>query len=137
LELNEIPFKQLGTSNSLIKVMLMRNTLGICIWNGNGDERDPVEAVRYLKLAADQGHADAQFYIGVCHANSQGTELDPTEATRYFKLTDQGHADAQFNLAQSHEDGIGVERDIATAIRFYALAAQGHQGALEKLNELQ
>ena len=32
--------------------------------NGNGVVKDEVEAVRYYKMAADQGHVDAQFMLG-------------------------------------------------------------------------
>jgi len=34
--------------------------LGLCYLNGTGVAANRDEAARYLKLAADQGHADAQ-----------------------------------------------------------------------------
>ena len=39
-------------------------SLGLCYMHGEGVERDLKEAVRYYRLAADQGHVVAQFYLG-------------------------------------------------------------------------
>lgn len=36
------------------------NILGVCFQNGKGVEQSYTEAVKYYKLAADQGYADAQ-----------------------------------------------------------------------------
>ncbi len=60
-------------------------------------EKDYAEAVRYCKLAADQGHASAQYNLGVCYANGEGVEKDYAEAVRYYKLAvaaDQGVPEA-------------------------------------------
>ena len=38
-----------------------------------------VEAVRLFRLAAEQGHADAQFNLGVACANGNGTKQNVTE----------------------------------------------------------
>ena len=42
----------------------MREPLGWCYQYGTGVVKDEVEAVRYYKMAADQGHVDAQFMLG-------------------------------------------------------------------------
>ena len=31
--------------------------------------KDAAESVKWFRLAAEQGHADAQFYLGVMYAN--------------------------------------------------------------------
>ena len=50
-------------------------------------------------LAADQGHADAQYNLGLMYANGEGVVEDDAEAVRWYRLAaDQGHADAQHNL---------------------------------------
>ena len=44
----------------------MHNTdLGVCYYNGDGVKKDFVEAVKWYRLAADQGYADAQCNLGV------------------------------------------------------------------------
>ena len=61
--------------------------------------QDDAEAVRLYRLAADQGHADAQYNLGVMYANGQGVAQDDAEAVRLYRLAaDQGDADAQYNL---------------------------------------
>jgi TPR repeat protein len=54
------------------------------------------EAVRYLKLAADQNHAEAQFAYAVCLSEGvSGVQVDLIEAAKYYKLSaDQGHIEA-------------------------------------------
>ena len=37
---------------------------GFCYYNGTGVAKDQAEAVKYYRLAADQGHAQAQFNLG-------------------------------------------------------------------------
>lgn len=46
-------------------------------------ERNDQEAVRLLKLAADQGLARAQFNLALCYANGQGVGQDDREAVRW------------------------------------------------------
>ena len=36
----------------------------MCYQNGTGAVKDEVEAVKYYKMAADQGNASAQFTLG-------------------------------------------------------------------------
>jgi TPR repeat protein len=61
--------------------------------NGLGIERNAEEAVKYYKLSADQGDADAQFNYGHCLQNGLGIETNVEEAVKYYKLSaDQGLA---------------------------------------------
>ena len=53
------------------------------------------EAVRFWRLAAEQGHADAQFGLGVMFYNGRGVAQDRAEAIRLYRLAAaQGHAGA-------------------------------------------
>ena len=66
---------------------------------GFADKEDYVSAVKYGRIAADQGHADAQFGLGICYANGYGVKKDPAEAVKWYrKAAEQGQADAQNNL---------------------------------------
>ena len=66
---------------------------------GFADREDYVSAVKYGRIAAEQGHAEAQFGLGVCYANGYGVKKDPDEAAKWYrKAADQGVADAQNNL---------------------------------------
>ena len=79
-------------------------------------EPDHVEAVRYLRLAADQGYVLAQVNLG--------TRLSGDEAVRYYrKAADAGNATAQVNLGACYSNGNGVAKDPVEAVRYYRLAA--------------
>ena len=55
---------------------------------------DDAEAVRWYRLAADQGHAYAQNNLGAMYANGDGVPEDDAEAVRWYRLAaDQGDAD--------------------------------------------
>ena len=42
--------------------------------------------MRLYRLAADQGHAEAQFNLGVMYVKGTGVPQDYTEAARLLKL---------------------------------------------------
>jgi TPR repeat protein len=99
----------------------------------NAALKDHREAVRLVKLAANQGHADAQWALGTCYADGlRGLPKDEREAARLFKLAaDQGDADAQFMLGVFNAEGCGgLPQDEREATRLWKLAAdQGHDRA--------
>ena len=63
--------------------------------DGRGVPQDDAEAVRWYRLAADQGLADAQFSLGVMYAIGDGVPKDDAEAARWYRLAaDQGYVSA-------------------------------------------
>ena len=60
--------------------------LGLMYADGEGVTQDDIEAVRWLRLAADQGHATAQHNLGVMYQNSRGVPQDYVEALMWFNL---------------------------------------------------
>ena len=54
--------------------------------NGEGVVEDDAEAVRWLRLAADQGHAGAQYNLGVMYADGEGVPEDDAEAAGWLRL---------------------------------------------------
>lgn len=64
-----------------------------------GAERDPVEAVRWYKLAAANGHAKAQYHLGVAYGNGHGVERNEKRAVEWLVRASQGgEKGAQYNL---------------------------------------
>src|SRR5947199_2117398 len=62
--------------------------------------QDYVEAVRWYRLAAEQGNAEAQNDLGVMYLDGLGLREDAAEAAKWYrKAAEQGLAIAQFNLA--------------------------------------
>ncbi len=71
----------------------------------NGVPQDYAQAVRYYRLAADQGSAKAQCNLGFCYANGQGVPQNREEAIRLYRLSAaQGNETAKYNLRR-----LGVE----------------------------
>ena len=79
--------------------------------NGKGIPQDYREALKWYRLAADQGDADAQLNLGGMYARGEGVPQDYREALKWYRLAaDQGHADAQSNLGGMYYEGRGVPR---------------------------
>jgi hypothetical protein len=122
---------------------------------------DEAEAVRLYRLAADQGHADAQFRLGLMFEDGRGVAKNESklwvlfgiticlddgrrfaeneaEAVRLYRLAvAQGHAGAQNNLGCMFANGRGVVKNKAEAVRLYRLAAdQGDADAQYNLGKI-
>src|ERR1051325_9682305 len=92
------------------------------------DRGDFAEALRWYRIAAEKGSAEAQFEIGVLYDTGQGVTQDPAEALRWYqRAADQGFAPAQVNIGASYEAGEGVPQDYGEAMRWLRNAAdQGY-----------
>jgi len=100
---------------------------------GHGVPQDYREAEQWLRLAADQGNATAQFNLGLMYVRGQGLPKNYREAERWFRLAaDQGDATAQANLGLLYANGYGLPRDYVQAYVWFSRAgARGHTEALE------
>ena len=68
--------------------------------------QDYAEAVKWYRLAADQGYADAQNNLGVMYDQGQGVPQNYAEAVKWYRLAaDQGDAAAQYNLGVMYDKG--------------------------------
>ena len=94
-------------------------------------EKNLEEAVKWYRLAADQGYEVAQNNLGVSYEYGDGVEKNLEEAVKWYRLAaDQGDADAQNNLGLAYNNGDGVEKDPKEAVKWYGRAAeQGHTQA--------
>jgi hypothetical protein len=93
--------------------------------DGEGVPKDIAEAVRWFRLAADQGDVYAQYNLGVKYVKGEGVPQDSAEAVRWFRLAaDQGAARAQCHLGFMYENGKGVPADDDEAVKWYRLAAE-------------
>lgn len=84
-----------------------------------------IEALEALSLAAENGHADAQYlsglinFLGYCGINNY------KKAKYWFeKSAEQGHKFGEEHLASMYEHGYGVDRDIEKALYWYTKAAE-------------
>ena len=52
----------------------------------HGVPQDAVEAMKWIRKAAEQGHADAQFNLGAIYANGEGIPEDYVEAYAWWSV---------------------------------------------------
>jgi TPR repeat protein len=84
----------------------------------SGKQRDPenpgrrtlTEAVEWIRHAAENGYADAQYELGRASEDGQGMPRDTEEARRWYrKAADAGHAEARAALDRLSEGGEAAE----------------------------
>jgi uncharacterized protein len=89
--------------------------------NGQGVPQNYSEAMKWYRLAADQGNAAAQTALGVVYASGLGVPQDQAKAVEWTrKAADQGYANAQNNLGNMYARGGACRR--ITARQGYASA---------------
>ena len=99
--------------------------------NGEGVLQDDAEAVKWYRLAAEQGHSAAQASLGYMYANGEGAAGRCRRQSAGIGLAaDQGNDYAQYALGTMYAQGLGVPQDGTEAVRWLRLAAdQGNTGA--------
>jgi hypothetical protein len=97
---------------------------------GDGVGRDPAEAVRWYRMAADRGNAEAQNDLAVMYDAGDGVAEDDAEAVRWYRQAAAGgNPSAQHNLGLMYADGDGVRRDQTRAYMWLSVAAVTSGGA--------
>lgn len=91
-----------------------------------------------MKSYAEEGYAEAQYYLGMMYDDGKGVERDATLAAEWYRrAAEHGIAAAQSNLGAMYETGDGVQTDYIQAEKWYRLAAkQGDEEARRRLDEL-
>ncbi len=98
--------------------------LGIMYQAGHGVPKDDAQAVKWFRLAADQGHARAQTSLGTMYASGHGVPQDYAQAAKWFRLAaDQANAWAQIMLGIMYQAGDGVPQDYVEAHKWFNLSA--------------
>ncbi|NIP73516.1 MAG: sel1 repeat family protein [Gammaproteobacteria bacterium] len=83
---------------------------------------DVVAALRWLRQAAEQGHAPAAVRLAYILDKAEQNE----EAVSWYRAAaEQGNAEGAYGLGQMYAIGEGVEHDPAQAVRWVRQAADG------------
>ena len=87
---------------------------------------------------AQQGNADAQFYLGRMAAGGMGVPQDTARAVSWYRLAaQQSHTEAQARLGSHYLLGTGIAQSYVEAVRWSRLAAEkGHGGAAYNLAKI-
>ena len=87
---------------------------------GHGAPQDGAEAVKWYRMAAERGCADAQTNLGVCYELGYGIPQDFTEAARWYRMASaQDCADAQNKLIVGIQSGLIVPLDSDEEWKWY------------------
>ena len=99
---------------------------------GSGDY---ATALRLLRPLADQGIADAQYYLGLMYDKGEGVPQNYAAAAAWYrKAADQGDevsSVAQLNLGSMYDKGEGVPQNYAVAAAWYRKAADQGNGTAQ------
>jgi TPR repeat protein len=97
---------------------------------GLGVTADSAKAMKWLRLAADQENAQAQYVLGTIYWRKN----DNAEMFKLFlRSAEHGYGYAQDNLGDMYGSGVGVPVDNVQAYFWHdRAAAQGVQNAAEK-----
>ena len=99
--------------------------LGLMYDRGEGVAQDSAEAVKWYRLAAEQGNPIAQNSLGGFYYSGIGGVLkDHSEAVKWYRLAaKQGDNHGQFNLGLMYTYGNGVQQDNLKAHMWYNIAS--------------
>jgi len=133
---NVVPQK-LASAASLLESASSLYNLGLMYANGTEVAKDEKEAVKFFKLAAEQGFAMAQFALGVMYANGRGVNKRFGEAAKWYRLAaEQGDAAAQSNLGAMYANGEGVLKDDVYAYLWSNIAAASGNEVAKSVNDI-
>ncbi|MFZ3581887.1 tetratricopeptide repeat protein [Loktanella sp. DJP18] len=106
---------------------------------GRGVNQDITEAVRWYRLAAEQGEPAAQSNLGVMYSTGEGVPENDAEAVRWYRLAaEKGYSIAQGNLGAMYATGEGVPADDTTAHMWMNIAgANGLEAARKDREKLE
>ena len=106
--------------------------------NENYYKKNYEKAFYLYTLAAEQGIAEAQYYLGLMYKEGQGTKVDYIKAVELFEKADKnGYTlakdyiiELQFKLGEMFYYGESVVKSYTAAFKWYSKAAnQGHAEA--------
>jgi TPR repeat protein len=106
----------------------------MAIWHEN-EGNDPQKR-RYFRLAAKQGHADAQYQLGLLLEDCDDKKAPKNEEAFMWmkRAADQDHSGACYWLGNFYRDGTWVNIDEQKAFEYYSKAADlGNADGLERL----
>jgi len=81
-------------------------SFGMRSFDGHGVQRDYFEAANWFRMAAEQGHAKAQYNLAVMYHIGQGVSQDYPEAAQWYRMA----VEARNNLGVCCKQSWGYAR---------------------------
>ncbi len=107
--------------------------------DGYGTQQDQKQAAYWYELAAQKGHAEAQFALGRLYAEGKGgIPKNEEEAVRWVRAAaSQGYPPAQARLGIRYANGQGIAQDTKHAYFWLTLAYLHGDKSVEKIRAAQ
>lgn len=111
------------------------NNLACIYIEGKGVSTDYSKAAYYYKMAAENGHDDAQCMLATLYHNGLGVQQNDTEALKWYtKSAQQGNDEGQYCLGMAYYKGEGTAPNHSLSVQWWLKAAkQGHPNAQNNL----
>jgi TPR repeat protein len=95
------------------------------------------EAAAWYKVAAEHGHAQAQWCIGNLYLKGFGVEKNPVEALKWYQsAAEQNVPEAQFTLGELYRSGLHVDKNPDLALNWYQKSAgAGYEPASTRIQQ--
>jgi TPR repeat protein len=103
---------------------IAQNNLGSMYANGDGVPENDAEAVRWYRMAAEQGLATAQNNLGVMYNNGEGVAQNFARAYLWLNLAAAGSQGDDRALFVEHRDGAAANLSPADRAAAQRLATQ-------------
>ena len=112
--------------------------LGKCYYYGLAVPASTTQAVKWFRLAAAQGHLEAQMALAMLYLRGEGLPQDYAVAARLLRYAaERGYSPAQNQLGILYAQGRGVHQDLEQANLWFSLATHaGNVPAGENLKLL-
>ena len=83
------------------------------------------EAIKYLQLATELEHIEANDLLGDCYYWGRGVEVDYGASYDYYLFSaENGYASAQYHVGNAFQYGKGVTKNIEEAVHWYKKSAE-------------
>jgi TPR repeat protein len=102
--------------------------LGLLYGAGRGVEKDEQLGMQWVRKAAGQGQAQAQYFMAAAYSRGlYGLKRDDIAAADWLRRSArQGNVEAQYALANAYAEGRGVRYDPNEALGWIQLAAKNN-----------
>jgi TPR repeat protein len=112
--------------------------LALELRDGVNGPADQVQAIKWLRKAAQQDFTPAEALLGAMYADGDGTSQDYRQAMVWLhRAADKGFPEAQVRVGKMYSAGLGVRQDAGKAAHWFKAAArQGDDEGLQLLSAM-
>ncbi len=113
-------------------------SIGMRSINGDGFSKNVIEGIKWLTLAANSNHIEAQLNLGILHFNGKEITQNYNQAIYWFdQASKNDNSEAQYFIGYMYEHGLGLAQSLDNAKNFYKIAAlKGHQKSMEAFENI-